>query len=85
MTLDLFLILGKKQVYSYRFLDLEGTSFGGPARVSVWPTWNSNGDTVKTTKAPLSDLDEGALDFNLWKDIGEEFLTTSSSMTCPIA
>ena len=49
-------------------------------------TWLTNtkddlykeGEAPKSTAMPLSDLDEGAMEFDLWKEIREEFLTTST-------
>ncbi len=63
------------QVYSYRIL-LSTTRNAG--RVSVWPTWNLNGEAPKSTTAPLSEDEEGAMEFSLWREIGEEFLITGN-------
>ena len=66
------------KVYSYRLVDLDNNY--GQARVSVWPTWPLNGETPKSIVVPLNDLEEGAMEFDLWKEIGEEFLTTSTGI-----
>lgn len=67
-----------QQVFSYRFTDLAGG--WGPARLSVWPSWPLEGESPKSTTPPLSDLEEGAIEFDLWKEIGEELLTTSTGV-----
>ena len=63
------------QVYSYRFEDLGQLPL---TRLSVWPTWPLQGETPKYTVVPLSDLEKGAIEFDLWKEIGEEFIATST-------
>ncbi len=52
-----------------------------PARVSVLPTWNANGDVPKSTDPPLVEAPYGAVEFSLWKEIGEKFLLTSTGKT----
>ena len=66
------------QVYSYKFVDLQA---GHPtARLSVVPNWPTSAGATSSTVVPLSDLDEGAMEFELWWEIGEEFLTTSTGI-----
>ena len=64
------------QVYSYRFTDL---GIASRALLSIWPTWPREEETPKSAVVPLNDLEEGAMEFTLWKEVGEEFLTTSTS------
>ncbi len=45
------------------------------------PTWDASGDAPRSTDPPLSEAPFGAVEFSLWKEIGEEFLLTSSGET----
>ena len=67
-----------RKVFSYGFLDV---LVRGKARLSIWPNWNWKGETPKSTTVPLSGLEDGALEFSSWKEIGEEFLATSTGNT----
>ncbi len=66
------------QVYRYKILDAQLVP---SARVSVLPTWSANGDVPKSTDPPLVEAPYGAVEFSLWKEIGEEFLLASSGET----
>lgn len=67
-------------VWSYTFTDFPRFSKGGNA-VTPRPDWptNKNGGTVRTsTDPPTSEIDYNAIDFNLWKKIGTEFMIKSN-------
>ena len=65
------------QVFSYGFTNLH---LGLPgATLSTWPDWPQNDrDISKSTTTPLDPSADGAMPFDDWKNIGEEFLLASN-------
>ena len=43
-----------------------------------WPTDKNIGTVRTSTTAPISETDYNALDFKLWKDLGDEFMVKSN-------
>ena len=65
-------------MYSYHVVNDDGTY--GPAMLSVWPDWAIGPyDVPKVTNIPLRPDEDGAMPFNDWRLIGEEFMVTSNS------
>ena len=65
-------------VYSYTFTNYSSFSSGSNA-VTPRPNWPANGaDVPISTTPPLSESSLGAIDWNLWKDIGKEFMVKSN-------
>ena len=65
-------------VYSYTFTNYN--SFGSSSNaVTPRPNWPASGANVPiSTTPPLSEFSLGAVDWNLWKDIGKEFMVKSN-------
>ena len=65
-------------VYSYTFTNYN--SFGSSSNaVTPRPNWPANDANVPiSTTPPLSESSRGAVDWNLWKDIGKEFMIKSN-------
>ena len=65
-------------VYSYTFTNYN--SFGSTSNaVTPRPNWPASGANVPiSTTPPLSESSRGAVDWNLWKDIGKEFMIKSN-------
>ena len=65
-------------VYSYTFTNYN--SFGSSSNaVTLRPNWPVSGANVPiSTTPPLSESSRGAVDWNLWKDIGKEFMVKSN-------
>ena len=65
-------------VYSYTFTNY--SSFGSASNaVTPRPNWPaSNANVPISTTPPLSESSLGAVDWNLWKDIGKEFMVKSN-------
>ena len=65
-------------VYSYTFTNY--ASFDSKSNAVTprpnWPTPNAN--VPISTTSPLSESSLGAVDWNLWKDIGQEFMVKST-------
>ncbi len=50
--------------------------------MSVWPDWPQNDrDISKSTTTPLDPTTDGAMPFDDWKKIGEEFMLSSNGET----
>ncbi|XP_046855985.1 intelectin-like [Xenia sp. Carnegie-2017] len=65
-------------VYSYTFTNYQSFTSTSNA-VTPRPSWPANGATVPVSKtSPLNKTSFGAVDWKLWKDIGNEFLVTSN-------
>ena len=65
-------------VYSYTFTDYNNFGSGSNA-VTPRPNWPASGANVPiSTSPPLNESSRGAVDFNLWKEIGKEFLIKSN-------
>lgn len=43
-----------------------------------WPITSKYGNIMTSTKAPESETDYNAMDFNLWKNLGHEFMVKSN-------
>ena len=65
-------------VYSYIFTNYN--SFGSSSNaVTPRPNWPASGANVPISATPpLSESSRGAVDWNLWKDIGKEFMVKSN-------
>lgn len=64
-------------VYSYTFLNYN--NFGAWSNaITPRPNWPTSGDVTVSTQAPLSETDYNAMDFNLWKKLGNEFMVKSN-------
>ena len=65
-------------VYSYTFTNYN--SFGSSNNaVTPRPNWPANDANVPiSTTPPLSESSRGGVDWNLWKDIGKEFMIKSN-------
>ncbi|CAB3991056.1 Hypothetical predicted protein [Paramuricea clavata] len=65
-------------VYSYTFTNYD--NFNSPSNaVTPRPTWPGDRLNVPiSTTPPLSESSLGALDWNLWKNIGNEFMVKSN-------
>ena len=65
-------------VYSYTFTNYN--SFGsGSNAVTPRPSWpTSNANVPISTTPPLSESSLGAVNWNVWKDIGKEFMVKSN-------
>ena len=65
-------------VYSYSFTNYN--SFGSSSNaVTPRPNWPASSANVPiSTTPPLSESSRGAVDWNLWKDIGKEFMVKSN-------
>ena len=65
-------------VYSYTFTHYNSFEAGSNA-VTPRPNWPASNDNVPiSTTPPLSESSLGALDWNVWKDFGEEFMVRST-------
>ena len=65
-------------VYSYTFTNYSSFRSGSNA-VTPRPNWPVKSATVPiSTTPPLSESSLGALNWNLWKDIGKEFMVKSN-------
>ncbi|XP_046856634.1 uncharacterized protein LOC124449767 isoform X4 [Xenia sp. Carnegie-2017] len=65
-------------VYSYTFTNYKSFTSGSNA-VIPRPNWPASSATVPVSKTPpLSKSLFGAIDWNLWKEIGSEFMVTSN-------
>lgn len=50
----------------------------GSNAVTPRPSWPANGDIPESKTTPLSETQWGAMDFDLWKQIGHEFMVKSN-------
>ena len=65
-------------VYSYTFTGY-GNFASGSNAVTPHPNWPaSDADVPISTTPPLNELSLGAVDWELWKNIGEEFMIKSN-------
>ena len=65
-------------VYSYTFTNYNNFNSGSNA-ITPHPTWPGDRINVPiSTTPPLSESSLGALDWNLWKNIGKEFMVKSN-------
>ena len=65
-------------VYSYTFTNYNSFASGSNA-VTLRPNWPAHQANVPiSTTPPLSESSRGAVDWNLWKDIGKEFMVKSN-------
>ena len=65
-------------VYSYTFTNYKSFSSGSNA-VTPRPNWPTNRANVPiSTTPPLSESSLGAVDWNVWKDIGNDFMVKSN-------
>ena len=65
-------------VYSYTFTDDNNFDLGSNT-VTPRPNWPASDANVEiSTTPPLSESSLGAVDWNLWKDIGKEFMVKSN-------
>ena len=65
-------------VYSYTFTNYNSFNFGSNA-VTPRPSWPAPGANVPISYTPpLSESSLGAIDWDLWKDIGQEFMVKSN-------
>ncbi|KAL9952930.1 hypothetical protein ACROYT_G040262 [Oculina patagonica] len=64
-------------VYSYTFTNYPFFNNGANA-VTPRPSWPANGDIPESKTTPLSETQWGAMDFDLWKQIGHEFMVKSN-------
>ena len=65
-------------VWSYTFTDYSSFTSGGNA-VTPRPSWSASAATVRmSTTVPLSETHYEAMDFALWRSVGEEFLIKSN-------
>ena len=65
-------------VYSYTFTNYNSFNSGSNA-VTPRPNWPASGANVPiSTTPPRSESSRGAVDWNLWKDIGKEFMVKSN-------
>ena len=65
-------------VYSYTFTNYSSFNSGSNA-VTPRPNWPASDANVPiSTTPPLSESSRGAVDWNLWKDIGKEFMVKSN-------
>ena len=65
-------------VYSYTFTNYD-SDFSESAAVTPRPNWPaSDADTPISTTPPLNESSLGAVDWNLWKTIGQEFMIKSN-------
>ena len=65
-------------VYSYTFTNYNSFTSGSNA-VTPRPNWPASGANVPISTAPsLSESSSGAVNWNLWKDIGKEFMVKSN-------
>ena len=65
-------------VYSYTFTNYNSFNSGSNA-VTPHPNWPASNTNVPiSTTPPLSESSLGAVDWNLWKDIGKEFMVKSN-------
>ncbi len=65
-------------VYSYTFTNYKNFDSGSNA-VTPRPNWPASDANVPiSTTPPLSESSLGAVDWNLWKDIGKDFIVKSN-------
>ena len=66
-------------VWAYTFTDFSNFASGSNA-VSPWPTFPNKGfaEVPVSSTPPRGKVDFNALDFTLWRVIGEDFLVTSN-------
>ncbi|XP_020605319.1 uncharacterized protein LOC110044139 [Orbicella faveolata] len=64
-------------VYSYTFTNYPKFLDGSNA-VTPRPSWPANGDVPLSKKTPLRETQLGAMNFDLWKQIGQEFMVKSN-------
>ena len=65
-------------VYSYTFINYNSFSSGSNA-VTPRPNWPaSNANVPISTTPPRNESSRGAVDWNVWKDIGKEFMVKSN-------
>ena len=64
-------------VYSYTFTNYNSFTSSSNA-VTPRPNWPASGANVPISTTPLSESSLGAVDWNLWKDIGKEFMVKST-------
>ena len=65
-------------VYSYTFTNYNSFDSSSNA-VTPRPNWSASGANVPISATPpLSESSRGAVDWNLWKDIGKEFMVKSN-------
>lgn len=50
----------------------------GSNAVTPRPSWPANGDVPVSKKTPLRETQLGAMNFDLWKQIGQEFMVKSN-------
>lgn len=64
-------------VYSYTFTKYSDFGAAGNAVTPrpTWPMFHSFGASPASTTPPLSETNYNAMDFNLWKTIGNEVLS----------
>ena len=65
-------------VWSYSFTDYTrfGNGYNAVTPIPNWPSSNTN--VPRSTTPPLQEYSSGALDFNIWKSVGSEFLIKSN-------
>ena len=64
-------------VYSYTFTNYN--NFGSSNAVTPRPNWPASGANAPiSTSPPLSESSLGAVDWNIWKNIGQEFMIKSN-------
>lgn len=67
-------------VYSYTFTNFRAFRHGSNAITPRpnWPISNHVGNVHQSTTPPVSESDYNAMDFNLWKFLGSEFMVKSN-------
>ena len=65
-------------VYSYTFTNYSsfGSSSNAVTPLPGWPAWQTN--VPISTTPPLNESSLGAIEWNVWKDIGKEFMVKSN-------
>lgn len=64
-------------VFSYTFTNYN--NFGSSSNaITPRPNWPSQGNVRISTQAPTSETDYNAMDFNLWKRFGHQFMVKSN-------
>lgn len=62
----------------YLYILLHRKFVDGSNAVTPRPSWPANGDIRKSKKTPLSETHWEAMNFGLWKQIGQEFMVKSN-------
>jgi len=67
-------------VYSYTFTNFKSFRSGSNAIIPrpTWPISNYPGNVYPSTTPPKGETDYNAMDFNLWNDLGHEFMVKSN-------